>query len=118
MKLLTALLFCLLALFGDPRPGVTSIIRASQDGVDTVFSKTTLEDGVATFECLAASGGACVYRLYQEQCEKAAGTRAGCQRVVLDEFELQVGRRRQVQGLPEDFRHCVAATGARDTCRA
>jgi len=119
MKLLTALLSCLLSLLGcDPRPSTTSITRASDGGEDTIFSKTTLVDGVATFECFASRSGGCRYRLYEERCDAMpAGAQAGCRRVVLDEFELQVGKRRRVQGLPDGFRHCVAAGDATDACR-
>ena len=116
MKLLTGLLSCLLALFGcDTRPSVTSITRASENGVDVLFSKTTLAEGAATFECFASRSGGCHYRIYEERCEGAAGAanEAGaCTRKTLDAFALTVGKRRQVEGLPTAFRLCVGEDDA------
>lgn len=115
MRLLTALLSCALALFGcDTRPATTSITRVVDDGAETLFSKTTLVDGVATFECFASASGGCHYRIYEEACAVAAasGVDGACQQRTLDHFELAVGRRHQVQGLPRDFRHCVAGSAA------
>ena len=50
MQLLTTLLSCLLSLFGSLAPASsTSITRIAGSDGDTLFSKTTLVDGVATF---------------------------------------------------------------------
>jgi hypothetical protein len=116
MRLLTALLSCLLSLFGcDTRPSTTSITRVVDHGADALFSKTTLVDGVATFECFASRSGGCHYRIYEERCDgsgSAATARAACRRETLDAFALAVGKRRQVEGLPAGFRHCVAEKDA------
>lgn len=113
MRLLTALLSCAMALFGcDTRPATTSITRVLDQGAETLFSKTTLVDGVATFECFASASGGCHYRIYEETCA-AAAVDAGerCVQRTLDRFDLAVGRRHRMQGLPSDFRHCVAIGG-------
>ena len=84
MQLLTTLLSCLLSLFGSLAPASsTSITRIAGSDGDTLFSKTTLVDGVATFECFASSSGGCHYRVYEEACAAAptaapaAGAAAG-----------------------------------------
>ena len=119
MQLLTTLLSCLLSLFGSLAPASsTSITRIAGSDGDTLFSKTTLREGVATFECFASSSGGCHYRVYEEACAAAptaapaAGAAAACDRRTLDAFALDVGTRRQVEGLPADFRHCVALADA------
>lgn len=107
MKLLTGLLSCLLALFGcDARPSVTSITRASENGVDVLFSKTTLTEGAATFECFASRSGDCHYRVYEEVCDAGADA---CRQRTLDAFALAPGKRHRLEGLPADVRHCVTA---------
>ena len=60
MRLLTALLSCAMALFGcDTRPATTTITRVVDGGTETLFSKTTLVDGIATFECFSSASGDC-----------------------------------------------------------
>lgn len=117
MRLLTTLLSCLLSLFGcDPRPSTTSITRIVDDGAETLFSKSTLVDGVVTFECFTSASGGCHYRIYQERCDAAASAGAAqqgaCRQQTLDAFVLDVGKRRKVEGLPAGFRHCVATQDA------
>jgi hypothetical protein len=112
MRLLTTLLSCLLSLFGcDPHPGTTSITRVTGNGAETLFSKTTLVDGVVTFECFASASGDCHYRVYEESCDSNAAAASpgadACHRRTLDEFALTVGKRRRIEGLPAGFRHCV-----------
>ncbi|AKC87047.1 hypothetical protein [Pseudoxanthomonas suwonensis] len=118
MRLLTALFSCVLSLFGcDTRPTTTSITRIVDSGSETLFSKTTLVDGVATFECFASASGGCHYRIYEERCDAAAaaattGAASACRQQTLDAFDLTVGKRHRVEGLPAGFRHCVAAQDA------
>ncbi len=123
MRIVSALVSCLMALSGcDPKPGVTSITRASENGAQTLFSKTTQRDGVATFECFASDSGDCQYLVYEDACEPTAATaqQAACQRRTLDSFVLAVGDRHELRGLPSRFGHCVvqAATdrNAPPTC--
>ena len=118
MRLLTTLLSCLLSLFGcDTRPSTTSITRVVDQGTETLFSKTTTVDGVATFECFASRSGGCHYRIYEASCPVAAAGDAGtqCEQRLVDRFDLAVGRRHEVHGLPHGFRHCVA-TGPEAPC--
>lgn len=118
MRLLTALLSCAMALFGcDTRPATTSITRVVEHGTETLFSKTTLVDGIASFECFASTSGGCHYRIYEASCPVAAAGDAGtqCEQRLVDRFDLAVGRRHEVRGLPHGFRHCVA-TGPEAPC--
>lgn len=122
MKFLTGLLYCLLALSGcDSRPSTTSITRASENGIETIFSKTTVVEGVATFQCYTSRSGGCHYRIYEQACggppasaAAAPGTAsapapdaAGCRQRTLDSFVLGEGRSRRIEGLPVAFGHCV-----------
>lgn len=112
MQLLTTLLSCLLSLFGSLAPAsTTSITRIAGSDGDTLFSKTTLVDGVATFECFASASGGCHYRVYEERCDADAAATpsqaSACRRKPLDAFALGVGKRHQVEGLPPGVRHCV-----------
>lgn len=112
MHLLTALLACLLSLFGGDGPGSRTRIDFARAGQGVLLSKTTLADGLATFQCLSSGSGACHYRLYQEICKAAVGGTAleqHCCRRELGRFQLHVGARRQVGGLPADFAQCVVA---------
>ena len=73
MRIITSLMSCLLALAGcNEKPSVTTIHHSSANGVDTLFSKTTLREGVATFECFASESGQCHYRVYTERCPAPA----------------------------------------------
>jgi len=119
MRLLTTLLSCVLSLFGcDTRPSTTSITRVVDSGTETLFSKTTLVDGVATFECFASRSGDCHYRIYEESCDATASAATAapaadaCRQQTLDAFALTVGKRRQVEGLPAGFHHCVTEKDA------
>lgn len=114
MQLLAALLACLVSLFGGDRPaGRTHITFARGDGLAVLVSRTTLGDGLATFHCLSSGSGACHYRLYQQHCVAAspAQPEQRCRRRELQRFDLAVGARRQLQGLPGDFNQCVDAAG-------
>ena len=111
MHFLTILLSCLLALFGvDKRPSTTSITRVVENGTELLFSKTTQVEGQTVFECFSSASGGCHYRIWEENCPADARDASGdqaCRRHELDRFELAVGRRHHVQGLPRGFRHCV-----------
>lgn len=112
MRIVTALISCLMALSGcDPKPGTTSITRSSENGTQTLFSKTTQRDGVATFECFASASGDCRYLVYADDCTvdgAAPASQTDCRRQTLDSFVLAVGTRHEVRGLPAGFGHCVA----------
>lgn len=110
MRTVTALMSCLMALAGcNEKPSVTTIHHSTANGIDTLFSKTTLRDGVARFECFASESGQCHYLVFSERCpEPTPGTNpAACQRTTLDDFTLTVGKEHEIHGLPEGFHQCV-----------
>lgn len=110
MRIITSLMSCLLALAGcDEKPSVTTIHHSSANGVDTLFSKTTVKEGVARFDCYASESGQCHYVVYTERCPDAAPGEnpAACGRTTLDDFDLAVGGTHEIRGLPGDFRQCV-----------
>ncbi|WP_296278523.1 hypothetical protein [Pseudoxanthomonas sp.] len=117
MRIITSLVSCLLALAGcDEKPSVTTIHHSSANGVDTLFSKTTLKEGVATFECFASESGQCHYLVYTETCPTPApGEDPGaCDRSTLEDFALAPGKAHEIRGLPQDFRQCVSKNADAD----
>lgn len=110
MQSLSALLSCLLSLFGGAE-GQTRLTFASGQGLELLLSRTSLAAGqAATFHCLSSRTGACHYLLYEEQCEAVPSGPVGhCVRRELRRFDLAVGVRRQVPGLPGRFSECVGA---------
>ena len=126
MRIITSLMSCLLALAGcNEKPSVTTIHHSSANGVDTLFSKTTLREGVATFECFASESGQCHYRVYTERCPAAAPAPApgenppACARTPLEDFTLAPGKRHEIRGVPQDFRACVSPVASKSpTCGA
>jgi hypothetical protein len=122
MRIITSLMSCLLALAGcNEKPSVTTIHHSSANGVDTLFSKTTLREGVATFECFASESGQCHYRVYTERCPAPAPGEnpAACEHTTLEDFVLAPGKTHEIHGLPQDFRQCVSKqAGTGPTCGA
>ncbi len=114
MRLIASLLYCLLALAGcHERSGTTTIVRATNDGVDAFFSKTVAGRGTASFHCLASRSGRCHYLVYDARCADAA---RACPRRELDRFDLAVGQVRELKGLDEGFRQCASADAIGEDC--
>src|SRR5690606_14372262 len=115
MQLLAVLLACVLSIAGGDGPsGQTRLTFASESSFQMLVSRTTLGDGLATFHCLSSRSGTCHYRIYIEHCEAAAGQADGaCDCRDLDHFELAVGARRQLQGLPAALAECVGSAAGR-----
>ncbi len=117
MRIITSLVSCLLALAGcDDKPSVTRIHHSSANGVDTLFSKSTLKEGVATFECFASESGQCHYLVYSEHCPTASPGEmpAACARTTLEDFVLAPGKTHEIRGLPQDFKQCVSKNADTD----
>ena len=103
---LVALLQFLLALAGCS-PGGTTWTSRVDEGRMALHSKASVQDGVARFECVRSSSGACHYTLYPDACDG----KAACQLAPLQRFSVASGKSHQVAGLI-DFRPCVATTAA------
>ncbi|MEB1529082.1 hypothetical protein [Xanthomonas sp. WHRI 7945] len=122
MRLLSALWSCLLSLAGcqghanldlSTDAHRETVVHTSERGVAVIFSRTTYRGGLATFRCVDSRSGHCHYQVYAACAapDAAAGSgtaTASCAPRVLQEFDLQVGQRRDVPGLPRDFGQCVA----------
>jgi hypothetical protein len=121
MRLLTSMLYCLLALFGcDGKSTTTTVIRSQVDGQDTLFSRTTQDQDEATFQCVGSSSGRCHYQVIEETCAAgAAADSAQCVQSPLDDFSLQVGEKRLLKGLAGRVKNCVQAQtpGPQTHCR-
>lgn len=111
MRLLTSMLYCLLALFGcNGGNATTTMTRTQVDGQDTLFSRTTHERDAATFQCVRSSSGRCHYQLFEETCAPGPeADKTNCARTPMDRFSLAVGERRLVKGLATQLGECVQA---------
>ncbi|HIE5356012.1 TPA: hypothetical protein ACXNP2_002626 [Stenotrophomonas maltophilia] len=100
------LLVCavLLALAGCEKSSNSSITRARANGVDTLYSKGTVVDGQARFQCIASSSGRCHYLVLDPACS----TGATCATPPLRRFSVAVGRTETLRDLPEGFHQCVS----------
>ena len=103
---LVALLQFLLALAGCS-PGGTTWTSRVDEGRMALHSKASVQDGVARFECVRSSSGACHYTLYPDACDG----KAACQLAPLQRFSVVRGESRQVAGLA-GFKPCVAIDAA------
>lgn len=119
MRLLSALWSCLLGIVGcqghanldlSTSAHRETVVHASEDGVAVIFSRTSYRGGLATFRCVDSRSGHCHYQVYTCAAPAAAGSAAAasCAPRMLQEFDLQVGQRRDIGGLPRDFGQCVA----------
>ncbi len=121
MRLLSALWSCLLGIVGcqghanfdlSTNASRETVVHTSEGGIAVIFSRTTYRGGLATFRCVDSRSGRCHYQVYAACAvpTAAAGsqTAAACAPRRLQEFDVQVGQRREVGGLPRDFGQCVA----------
>lgn len=117
MDKLTALLCFALSLLGFDTGGSTLVHRASIGGTDTLHSRTTVQAGVARFECIRSTSGRCHYRVLPRGCASSpASERAtGCASRPVEDFTLDDGDSRQIAGL-QNFRLCVSIEPAGRRC--
>ncbi|MCC4594095.1 hypothetical protein NRY95_19940 [Xanthomonas campestris pv. phormiicola] len=121
MRLLSALWSCLLGIVGcqghatfdlSTNASRETVVHTSERGGAVIFSRTTYRGGLATFRCIDSRSGRCHYQVYAACAAPtaAAGSAAAaaCAPRMLQEFDVQVGQRRQLGGLPRDFGQCVA----------
>ncbi len=116
MTKLIALLQFLLALSGVHLGGIHFTDRISVDGIDTLYSKAQVEDGVARFACVASTSGLCHYTLFDKDCPPApqANANGQCAPRPLKRFSVVSGDSEQITGLPA-FRLCVGTDDASPT---
>jgi hypothetical protein len=86
-----------------PKSTETAITRTTANGVDTLYSKRTVVDGVARFQCMASRSGQCHYLVLDPACRPDAACASA-------DTVVRVGGRHDpgVQGLPKGFAQCVS----------
>lgn len=107
---LSALFFYVLSLFGCDVGRDTFVDRISIDGAQSLYSKATVEAGVARFECLRSVSGQCHYTVFPRECDAAtpsAKDKVDCTSRPIEQFAVANGDSRQIAGL-RDFRLCVS----------
>jgi len=110
MRIIATCFSALLTLAGcHDKPEVTAVVRASADGIDTLYSRATLRDGVARFECLRSDSGRCHYVVESDDCRIASKldrvTR--CAQPKREQFALDVGATRELAMQAAELRQCV-----------
>lgn len=95
-------------------PGTTVVLREGIDGGTDFHSRTRALPGGARFECLASGSGHCHYAVFGGACDGLAVAlgdrlvRCADDAAPRLQFDLEVGERRDVGGLPLGFRHCTS----------
>lgn len=107
MRYLTTLLSCLLSLFGcQDKVTSTSITRISEQGIDQLFSRTSVRAESASFNCVRSASGRCYYQVFKETCDG----QQRCERGMLQAFDIRAGHTQKREGLPQGFRTCVSSS--------
>ncbi|MBH1431865.1 hypothetical protein I5U42_11215 [Stenotrophomonas maltophilia] len=104
MRLFLLAGIAVLSLGGCGKSSDTSITRTRANGVDTLYSKRTVVEGEARFQCIASSSGQCHYLVLDPACS----TEAACTTPPLHRFAVAVGKTEAMRGLPRGFRQCVS----------
>lgn len=104
---LPALLYFVLSLFGCDVGRSTFVDRISVDGAHALYSRATVEAGVARFECLRSATGHCYYTVFPRDCGAGSAKGGACNEPPLQRFAVANGDSRQIAGL-HDFRLCVS----------
>jgi hypothetical protein len=105
MRIFLPLCVAVLLLAGCQQSSNTSVTRIRANGVDALYSKTTVDNGVASFDCIASSSGHCHYLVLDARC----GKDKDCAYPPLHRLAVAVGKTEQMAGLPAGFQHCVSA---------
>jgi len=105
MRIAVVASFCVLVLAACQQSSNTSVTRIRANGMDTLYSKTTVDNGVASFACIASSSGHCHYLVLDARC----GKDKDCAYPPLHRLAVAVGKTEQMAGLSAGFQHCVSA---------
>ncbi|KAG1606419.1 hypothetical protein G6F45_013987 [Rhizopus arrhizus] len=104
MRLFLVACVAALSLGGCEKSSTTSITRTQANGVDTLYSKGTVVEGQARFQCIASRSGQCHYVVLDPACS----TDAACATPPLRRFAGAVGKTEAMRDLPKGFRQCVS----------
>lgn len=96
--------FAALTISGCQKSTETAITRTTANGVDTLYSKRTVVNGVARFECMASRSGQCHYLVLDPTCRPDAA----CAKAPIRSFALAAGTTREFSDLPKGFAQCVS----------
>lgn len=105
MDRLLALLYFMLSLFGIDTGTSTLVQRSQHNGADTLFSRTTVQAGIARFDCVRSATGRCHYTVLPPRCVDASAASTPCPPA---RFALANGDSRRVPGMAR-FRLCVSS---------
>ena len=115
MNKLIALIYFALSLYGCDVGGSTYVHRTRVNGADALYSKATVQAGVARFECLRSVSGRCYYTVLPRDCAHAPGStharNVRCRPEPIERFALAADDSRQIPGL-QGFRLCVGTHAA------
>ncbi|MGY4515075.1 hypothetical protein [Lysobacter sp. HA18] len=112
MDKLFALLAFVASLLGWNGGRDTVVHRIVGSGADALFSRASVQDGVARFDCVRSASGACHYLVLPSGCaaEQDCTTR-------VRRYDVAAGESRQVTGL-HSFRLCVSGAAVGTACSA
>ena len=103
MDKLFALLTFLASLLGCDGARDTIVHRVVSDGSDLLFSRASVQDGVARLDCVRSDSGRCHYLVLPRDCTSMAACGNDARH-----FVVAQGESRQVAGLTS-FRLCVGS---------
>ncbi|GAB1596884.1 hypothetical protein [Lysobacter claricitrinus] len=104
MDKLLALFAFIASLAGWDGHRDTVVHRIVGAGADVMFSRATVQDGVARFDCVRSASGTCHYLVLPRGCPNEADCATRVRR-----YDVASGESRQVTGL-HAFRLCVSAS--------
>lgn len=113
MRTIIALVLSLFSLVScDHHPGTTTVTVSSRDNEHLFAATAKLSHGIGDFQCAESNEGSCYYVLFLNQCvagsagnHQAAGQ---CTAKLIEQFMLAAGESKQLSGLPDGIKLCVA----------
>jgi hypothetical protein len=107
-----ALFAFLASLIGCDGGRDTVVHRIAGAGSDVLFSRATVQDGVARFDCVRSASGTCHYLVLPHGCMTGQPCASHA-----DRYDVAAGDSRQVTGL-HAFRLCVSTMSGDAACSA
>jgi len=107
MRIVCIIVYYALSLIGCSPPGTVTDVRSDIDG--SIFhGRVETREGVSHFECIDSATGTCHFFLRAAKCPPSTANAAACNAPTPDEVDVASGRTRDVPGLPDDIRVCLA----------
>jgi hypothetical protein len=91
-----------------PSTSITTTTVNGADVLDSIVHEST--PGVAEFTCRESASGQCHYAVFTNDCHVEAKSAAAttCTTHHIADFALARGESKALNGLPADYKHCVA----------